>query len=154
VLVLRMLILPLMLCICVAMASAGTFYKWKDASGIVHFTDDLSKVPMEYRANSAKDMKPLAVVSKEPEKLKAQKGKALYEQKCEACHVIDYGDKDGRESLAWAIIDRSTNYPHTRDDLFKRLRRVVDGSIDMPVVDIKDDELMAVVDYLIEKSHP
>jgi len=150
--VLCTLVFSLMLFVLGAEASAGTLYQWKDTSGHMHFTDNLSKVPVEYRANSPREMAPL----KSSEKLvsKPLDGRALYKAKCEACHVIGYEDNGAREGLAWAIIDQTTLYPHTRDNLFASLRSVVDGSIDMPIVDINDDDLMAITDYLIKESRP
>jgi mono/diheme cytochrome c family protein len=148
-----MLVISLTLCAFGGMVSAGTLYQWKDESGHMHFTDNLSKVPLEYRANSPREMAPLKsskeLVSKQP-----LDGKALYKDKCEACHVIGYVDDGAREGLAWAIIDQTTLYPHTRDNLFASLRSVVAGLVDMPIVDISNDDLMAIADYLIKESRP
>ncbi len=149
----RMLVLPLLLCVFASPLLATTLYQWKDASGHMHFTDSLAKVPVEYRPNSARQMKPLKSASKDA-KSKVLDGRALYDNKCDSCHVIGYADDGAREGLAWAIIDQSTKYPHTRENLFRNLRGIVDGRIDMPIVDIGDDELMAITDYLIKESAP
>ena len=37
-------------------AVANHIHKWTDSSGIVHYTDDISKVPMQYRENSAMEI--------------------------------------------------------------------------------------------------
>jgi hypothetical protein len=35
-----------------AQDNTGTFYTWKDASGVIHATDSLEKVPKEYRSRA------------------------------------------------------------------------------------------------------
>ena len=48
----------------------------------------------------------------------------------------------------------ATNYPKTEQELFERLRYVVDGGIDMAPIKIGDEELKAIARYLIEASKP
>jgi len=128
-------------------AIAGTLFQWKDDMGHMHFTDDKSRVPAKYLKSSARDMK-----SFEPELTKpVLKGQALYENLCAKCHVLGFEDKGRREALGWTIVDSTTKYPKAEVELFNRLRYVVDGGIDMPVIKMTDDELMTLIGYLIKK---
>lgn len=143
-------------CMVSGVAVAARVYQWKDEAGRVHFTDDATKVPSAYRHKSARDIRPVepmagAAPSKDERTLD---GNALYQKKCAACHVLGFKDKGEKEALGWAIINPDTNYPRSADELFRKLRYVVDGGIDMPEVDASDDELKAIARYLIEASKP
>jgi len=146
-----------LMCMAPYAATAGKLYQWKDASGHVHFTDDQSQVPQQHLKGSARDVKPLATMSNPEETAAGKKyidGKALYESQCAECHVPGFDDEGRREGLGWTVINIDTKYPNTEDDLFNRLRYVVDGGIDMPIVKISDDELRAIARYLIKTSSP
>jgi len=152
----RILFFLLVLCISGVAASAATLYQWKDASGHMHFVDNLSKVPAEYRSNSSRDMPALKPVVKATKNSKSEllDGRGLYESKCKACHLLGFETAGGREGLGWAIIDEKTKYPQPPDKLFVIIREAVDGDIDMPVMKISDKEVMAIADYLIKVSMP
>jgi chromosome segregation ATPase len=78
----KKLLILLALLIFVVPVDAATIYKWVDKEGVVHFTDDLSKVPPSYQnrveTEESKDVKedatprpPQAVTrEKEPEEIK------------------------------------------------------------------------------------
>ncbi|MDQ6957293.1 MAG: DUF4124 domain-containing protein [Mariprofundaceae bacterium] len=129
---------------------AGSIFQWKDDMGHVHFTDDQSKVPTKYLKGSAREMRSFQSEMPKP----VMKGQNIYENMCAKCHVLGFDDDGRREALGWAIIDSTTKYPKEKKVLFDRLRYVVDGGIDMPVIDIGDDDLISLTDYFIEKLSP
>jgi len=148
------LILLMVLFLVTPEIQASTIYQWEDGSGVVHFTDSEFKVPVEYRGKSARQLEALSNIDK-ASKVGVRTildGKVLYERKCAVCHVLGFKNEGKREALAWAIIDDNTKRPRSSRDLFMKMRRVVDGSIDMPVLDISDEDLMAITNYLIKDS--
>jgi clan AA aspartic protease (TIGR02281 family) len=61
----RFLLLLLMALTLLATPGYGEMYKWVDERGTVHFTDDLSKIPEKYRADSESRKTPKEISSPE-----------------------------------------------------------------------------------------
>jgi len=134
---------------------AGAIYKWKDAAGMVHFTDNLNNVPAKYRKD-----KPLIMGNglpdvKSPEKSKVQlptsEGGKLWNNKCSACHYLGNGQADGLKGLGYLAVNPATKFPAHVEEILPDLRYAVSGrTSDMEEVGISDDELRTVAQYIID----
>lgn len=65
------------------LAQAGEFYKWTDTEGIVHFTDDPTKVPKDFREKTIKIKIEPAAESSSPE-YKEESSKQTYTHETES----------------------------------------------------------------------
>lgn len=75
---------------------AEPIYKWIDKSGVVHFTDDLEKVPMQYRDQIQK-------IEPREEKKDVQKGEPLFVPSSATPTVREKKETDiyGRDEAWW-----------------------------------------------------
>lgn len=133
---------------------AAKVYTWKDAAGVTHFVDSEYKVPEAFRKTSGRelDVLPKAVQSNDQKDILS--GAFLYSSKCSACHVIGYESEGKREGLGWAVIDGTTKYPRSPKALFDRLQRDLRVEGGMADVEVTDEELMKITEYLIKESNP
>ena len=132
-------------------AAAGEVYRWRDAAGVIHFTDDPSKVPPEAKPVRAHPER--LIVLENPEAKQAPAGKdgaALFAQRCAKCHVLFPEEDPSKEPLADALLDAKTRAPRPLGEVVKTLRMAADGRFsDMDALEISDEELRRIARYLL-----
>lgn len=135
--------------------SAASFYQWKDEAGVTHFTDNPNMVPPKYRSKSQRDLSSFPALksnASEPASRMSAKYK-VWTEKCASCHHTGKGERDGLIGLGPVTINSNTRFPETVKDLTKKLRFAANGRYsDMSTVDVTDDELRAIANYLMEKQ--
>ncbi|RME83461.1 MAG: DUF4124 domain-containing protein [Zetaproteobacteria bacterium] len=138
-------------CALAAAAWAGEIYQWRDAQGVVHFTDDPSRIPPEAEPRRAH---PERVIVMERKGGEAAPGMALFAQKCGACHVLFADEDPNKEPLADALRDPNANVSYSEKEIFAKIRAAARGEIegsDMEPVEISDEELRAIARALAER---
>jgi len=138
------------------LVQAGEVYRWRDGSGLWHFTDDPSKVPPRYRKGAVRRL-PARDVAGSASGVSARTssgGEVLWRSKCASCHFLDGNGlrKDGKRGLRRFILNPDTGFPFGPDRIVPRLRRAADGrTSDMPPVSITEEEMNELVAYLISR---
>jgi len=138
-------------------ASAAKLYKWRDASGAQHFTDNPAAVPAKHRASAPIDVNALESTSsggKAPSS--SENGIIHWQRLCAKCHYLK-GEKprSAQISLAGIGIDSVSKFPETPDAVFGKLKAAVDGSdknSDMEPMSVPDKVLQDIASYLLEKD--
>jgi len=137
--------------------AASTFYKWRDANGKVHVTDDPTKVPDAYREQGQISIKPMqppvSAGGSSAQNSAGLNGAALFESKCGSCHTTGLYTEKGTErktGLMAIVVDRSTGFPYKRAEIFSRLRLAADGRSAMLPVAASDAELDAITTFLLD----
>jgi len=134
-------------------AEAAKVYQWKDSAGITHVTDNPDLVPPEYRDDGGREVKPLGSIG-EAANLPGSggEGEVVWRNKCVSCHHLGEGVKDEKVGLANVIIDSETRFRRTPEQLAEVIRYAADGRYsDMPKVDVSDDEVKTLADYLLSR---
>jgi len=134
---------------------AGALYKWKDAAGMVHFTDNPNNVPAKYRKDKPLIMGKGLPNVKNPEKgrvhLPRSEGARLWANICSECHSLGKGRASGLKDLSYLAVNRVSKFSARVEEIFPDLKYAVSGrTSDMDEVDISDDELRAVAQYIID----
>jgi len=135
---------------------AAQIYQWKDASGVIHFSDNPNAVPPQYRKDSGRNIQELpATRVSESAASKANaparyRGREIWRSKCAECHYVSGNAlKDGKRGLHRFIIDEQTNFPRDPEQVLPQFKYATSGrTSEMPPVDISDDELRAMIKYL------
>ncbi|MDQ6959032.1 MAG: DUF4124 domain-containing protein [Mariprofundaceae bacterium] len=135
--------------------SAASFYQWKDDAGVTHFTDNPDMVPPKYRNKVPQRLSSFPTlksnVSESTARVPARY--KVWSKKCARCHHVGEGKRGGLIGLGPITINSDTRFPETAKDLTKKLRFAASGRYsDMPKVDVTDDELRTIADYLMEKQ--
>jgi len=138
----------------VQISEAAKIYTWKDAAGITHFVDAAYKVPEAFRKTSGRDLEALPKTVKADGQKDILNGEFLYNSKCSTCHVIGSKSEGKREGLGGVVMDGATKYPRPTNELFDRLRSDLRTEGGMSDVEVTDEELMAITEYLIKESNP
>ena len=151
--------LAVLLAMIPAAARAGQIYQWKDAGGVVHFTDNPDEVPVQDRDKSRRDVEPLAGIAAQAGTsiASADPGRKIWETKCQACHVYDNDSTEkGHTGLLKYILNPDTKFPYPDKAIFNSLQKGVRGNGEgMPAIDISDDDLRTLVQFLSkEVSRP
>lgn len=134
-------------------AVSAEIYQWRDAGGRIHFVDDPSKVPAKYREKAKRNVDGLPAISSENTSKAAveHEGKAKWEMYCAECHVAGQERERGKVSLFPVLIDSGTKYPVSRSRAVWEFRRAADGHYsDMDAIDISDEELGLIAEYLLD----
>ncbi|MFQ5581200.1 MAG: DUF4124 domain-containing protein [Mariprofundaceae bacterium] len=132
--------------------SAGQIFQWRDASGVVHFSDNPSTVPPQYRQESQRDVKPLTSMAESDSGsvVSAPAGKAVWAEKCAACHYIGKEPQAGKVNLAHLLVNPVTRFPEDSKEVLRQLRFGANGRYsDMDEVEISETELKQVTKYLL-----
>jgi mono/diheme cytochrome c family protein len=150
--------LLLVLAIFPADAPAGQVYQWKDANGLVHFSDNPDAVPVQDRDKSLKEVEPLAGVGSSVDNVADNDpGRMIWETKCQACHVYDSNSTEkGHLGLLKYILNPDTKFPYPDDVIMNSLEKGVRGNGEgMPPIDISEEDLRTLEQYLVkEVSQP
>ncbi len=136
---------------------AAQLYKWRDANGAQHFTDNPAAVPAKFRASAPIDVNALEPTSsgvKAPSS--SEKGMIHWQRLCAKCHYLK-GEKprSAQISLASIAIDGVTKFPESPETVFGKLKAAVDGSdknSDMEPMNVSDKVLQEISSYLLEKD--
>jgi len=136
--------------------SAGKIYQWKDAGGVVHFTDNPGEVPAKKRDTSQREVTPLSGTRASSSGQGVQSGREIWEAKCQACHVYNSDYKDNELTGIFShIVNPDTKFPFAYDAVFDTLKNAVSGFGEgMPAVDISEEELKTLTQFLIESLKP
>jgi mono/diheme cytochrome c family protein len=133
-------------------ARAGEIYQWKDASGVVHFSDNPDDVPVQDRGKSLRDVQPLAGIATQTDTTATgdDDGRKIWESKCQACHVYDSNSTEkGHTGLLKYILNPDTKFPYPNSVIMNSLENGIRGNSEgMPAVSITDDEMKTLVDFL------
>lgn len=137
-------------------AWAETIYQWRDEAGAIHFTDNPASVPADKREGSARVLP--SPVSKQKKKQAsgrsqaASTGQDLWLNKCSSCHHLNgAGWKGDKLGLHPFVVDSSTGFPLTVDDIVRNFRYAVKGrTSNMPEIEISEDELSALAKYIVD----
>lgn len=140
-----------------ALAVAGDVYRWRDASGVIHFTDDPSRIPPGARPVQAHPER--LIVMEQPEAGRQKDGKenpgaedggALFAKRCGQCHVLFPEEDPNKEALIEVLRDADTEAPRPLKEVVREFRRAADGRFsDMDAIEISDDELRAIAKALL-----
>jgi mono/diheme cytochrome c family protein len=133
-------------------AWAQRIYQWKDAAGVMHFTDDQGAVPVQYRGQGKRDLEPLAGIGPAAGSDSATDslGRRIWESKCQACHVYDSDSRQkGHTGLRSYILNPQTKFPYPEARIADALSKGVRGTGEgMPAIAISDKEMKALVQFL------
>ncbi|MES0372559.1 MAG: DUF4124 domain-containing protein [Mariprofundaceae bacterium] len=151
------LLLTLSLALYAVSSYAGEIYKWKDDAGIVHFTDNMNTVPAKYRNEKPLIMKDASPVVKSavkrPLSRSKSKGDVLWINKCAACHHLGKGQVNGLKGLGYLAVNSVTKFPSLIDEILPDLKYATVGrTSDMEAVELSEDELRAVAQYIINSK--
>ncbi|MES0371423.1 MAG: DUF4124 domain-containing protein [Mariprofundaceae bacterium] len=135
-------------------AIANHIHKWTDSSGVVHYTDDVSKVPAQYREHSAMELDELKDSHSIKDNIDSdidKHGEEMWTLVCAQCHFAGRGYRDGLIGLGYLTVDPITKFPKTAEEIVPRLKHATSGRrSDMDRLDISDEELLNVARYLLE----
>ena len=137
-------------------ASAGKVYQWKDASGVVHFSDNPDDVPAKHRASSQREVAPLAGTVASSGGLGAPSGREVWVSKCQACHVYTSDIREeGNMGIFSFIINPQTRFPFADDVIFTSMKNAASGFGEgMPAVQVSDEELKSLTRFLVQAVKP
>ncbi|MDX8403673.1 MAG: DUF4124 domain-containing protein [Mariprofundaceae bacterium] len=129
-------------------------YHWQDASGAKHFTDNPNQVPSQYRKNVVGGLietgAPLAGENQEKSTARLPAKYKVWAEKCGSCHHADEGTKGTLQGLAHVTINKVSRFPATIGEVIGQLRFATNGRYsDMPRVDVSDEELSSIAQYLL-----
>ena len=145
----------MMLALSPASVWAQRIYQWRDAAGVMHFTDDPGAVPVQYRGQGQRDLEPLAGIGPAAGIDSASEGlgRRIWETKCQACHVYDSdGTQNGHMGIRSYILNPQTKFPYPEARIMDALRKGARGTGEgMPAIDISDKEMKALVQFLIRQ---
>ncbi|MDX8402022.1 MAG: DUF4124 domain-containing protein [Mariprofundaceae bacterium] len=136
-------------------AAQAEIYRWKDAAGRLHVTNDPTKVPPAQleraRVRGLRDLNMVAGGG-------VGGGGALFDARCGQCHLAgmestgDGEGGDGKLAILPFLIDSETGIPLSRDQALAELKRAVDGQFsDMPRLNVAPEELEKITDFLLRK---
>ncbi|MDX8407533.1 MAG: DUF4124 domain-containing protein [Mariprofundaceae bacterium] len=151
----------LILVFCAAFIGVGVndgdakIYSWKDAAGVIHYTDNKANVPhaQRNRAEVGKLQELVVVDGDSKSVVAATTGRGLFAKRCGECHVAAYEDRGEKLALLGRAIDRRTKMVLKDSELAAVLKRAADGRYsDMPGMDISQDDLLMIARFLISKA--
>ncbi len=150
----------LILAFCAALLGAGMntgdakVFSWKDAAGVVHYTDNQANIPQAYRKKAEADELPeLVVVDSGAKPAAPLTGAGVFANRCGKCHVAAYEDKGEKIALLEKAVDRRTRMVLSDIELAAVLKRAADGRYsDMPGMEISRDDLLTIARFLIGKA--
>lgn len=143
------LMLSLLLAMAPATASAAQIYQWKDANGVVHFSDNPDAVPVQDRGKSERQVEPLAGMAP-PSGMSGDPGQIVWETKCASCHAYDNNSTErGHLGLLNYILNPDTKFPYPDDVIKSSLEKGIRGNGEgMPAIDVSDEQVNALVKFL------
>ncbi len=147
----RALLLVLAAIAAASPAETGEVYRWRDAAGVVHFTDDPSKVPPGARPVRAHPEN--LIVMERPSGTDEAKGgadgEALFARRCAKCHVLFPEEDPKKEPLLEVLTDPDTHAPRPLEEVVKTFRWAADGRFsDMDDIEISDEDLRRIAQAL------
>ncbi|MDX8396849.1 MAG: DUF4124 domain-containing protein [Mariprofundaceae bacterium] len=132
-------------------AQAVELYQWKDAAGVLHFTDNELNVPALQRQSAKREVNALRAYSGSEGSQPQAVGMAekVWMLKCASCHTTGLGENE-KIGLGKLAVNQSTKFPETIENLWPKLRWAADGRwSDMPKQDVSDDELKQIAAFLL-----
>lgn len=135
----------------------GAVYQWRDVSGAMHFTDNPNQVPPQYRKNVVgglvETVAPPAGGNQVKSTARIPVKYKVWTEKCASCHHAGEETKGGLQGLAHVTINQVTRFPATIDEVVRQLRFASNGRFsDMSRVDVSDDELRSIAQYLLSMN--
>ncbi len=152
----RGLVLLSAVCFAAASVALADIYRWKDDAGVLHVTNDPTKVPAG-KLESAK-IRSLRDVNVTTGGATSAGGRGVFEQKCGSCHLAgmdstgDGEGGDGKLAILPFLIDPESKLPMDKKAALERLSFAAEGRFsDMPAIDVAPEELDKIADYLLGK---
>lgn len=145
----------LVLTVCWAMsAAAGDIYQWTDSSGGLHFTDNLMKVPPQYREKSKRNVDPLKGIKNRKVVKQEDEKKVAWQMHCGECHSTG-ASQEGLLGLSKVAIDLNTALPRAvsevRTALSSAIRNATHFEIDS-VQGVNEEAMEHITRYLMEQN--
>ena len=131
-------------------AAAGEVYRWRDAAGVIHFTDDPSRIPPDAQPVRAHPERLIVLENPAEKAAEGEDGEALFAARCAKCHVLFPEEDASKEPLVDALLDEKTHAPRPLEEVVKKLRMAADGRFsDMDALEISDEELRRIARFLL-----
>jgi len=129
---------------------AGEIFQWRDTAGHIHFTDDPSKVPLQYQGGAVRQLEDYA-----PAKKVASRGdKDAWEMHCAECHHPGEGKVGDLRGLAGYTLNESTDrFFKQPEQMIPDLKKAIEGrTTDMKPMSLDDNKLLAISRHLIQEQ--
>jgi len=131
-------------------AQGAEIYRWVDEQGVVHFSDDPSRIPPQAKPEKAH---PERLIVMGTEAKGGDPGEIAFERRCAACHVLFPEEDRSKEALIDALRDED-GLLLGEQKAFEALRSAArgEGNSDMEPVEVSDEELRAIARWLLHRA--